>query len=412
MCVNPWVRVPVGAEGEHRRTRADCRTVLVTVPTVAAGTRLLDLAQFLHDDHRVHVLFTIPDTIESWHGTTEFLHDHGGLVIPWAQAVQQHFDLVLAASYTGLERIRGQVLVIPHGASSLMSRRFSRSGGPGALPHAGLSRETLTHRGRLIPSVVALTHDAELAWLRESCPEAVPHAVVAGDICFDRLLASRPLRDDYRRALGLRAGERLVTVSSTWSTESAFGQHPQLYRRLLDALPPRHRLAAVLHPSIWAVYGRWQVRSWLSSCVRDGLLVIPPEEGWRAAIVASDLVVGDHGSVTQYASALGKPVVLAAFPTHAVRPGSLADAVARVAPVLDLDRSLPAQLRRAVNHSAEGDTTVARMISSRPGGAGETLRRAMYDLLRLSEPEHPAIAAPVPAPQPLWPDLHAQRRLS
>lgn len=413
MCVEPWIRAPIGMDAEYRQTRAGCRTVLATVPTIAAGARLLDLAKLLQNDHRINVLFTIPDTIESWHGTAEFLRRQGGLVIPWCQAVQHRFDLVLAASYAGLERVRGPVLVIPHGASSLMSRRYSRSGGPSALPHVGLSRETLTHRGRLIPSIVALTHDAELDSLRRSCPEALPNAVVAGDICFDRMLVSEPLRDEYRRALGVGDGQRLVTVSSTWSTESAFGQHPELCRRLLDSLPDEdYRVGVVLHPSIWAVYGHWQVRSWLASCMRDGLLVMPPEEGWRALLIASDVVIGDHGSTTQYAAAIGRPVALAAFPTHAVRPGSIADAVARVAPVLDMNRPLPPQLKRtAGRHRKLDGAVIARLTSSRPARSAAVLRRAMYELLHLPEPREPAEAPTVPIPRPLWrePDEEARR---
>jgi hypothetical protein len=391
-----WLRGPIGADADQRVTRVGCRTVLVMLPTMTAGTRLLDVVPLFEGDHRVQVVFTVPETTETWHGIHEFAHRHGRLVLPWHQALQHRFDLVLAASYTELERVRGPVVVLPHGATSLMSRKYSRSGGPAAHPHTGLARQTLTHRGRVIPTVLALTHDRELAVLRESCPEALPKAVVAGDICVDRMVASQPLRPTYRRALEVRDDQRLVLVSSTWTPESAFGRHPDLCHRLLMELPSsRHRVALVLHPSVWAVHGRAQIRGWLAPCIRDGLLLIPPEEGWRATAVASDVVIGDHGSTTQYAAAIGRPVVLAAFPGHAVRSGSVADTLAGRAPMLSLDRPIPAQLDAAWcgDHFAE-------LLTARPGRSAAILRHAMYQVLDLVEPAAPAVALPVPAPHP------------
>lgn len=409
----PWVQAPIGLDAEFRLTRAGCRTVLAIVPTVTVGARLLDLALLLEDDHRLTVMFTVPDTVAARHGTAEFLNRQGALVIPWHQAVQHRFDLVLAASYNRLEQLCGPILVVPHGVSCLMSRRYRHSAGPSTSSHSGLARETLMYRGRLVPSVLALTHDSERDWLSQSCPEALPRAVVAGDICFDRLRASTTRRPAYRRALGVRDDQRLVTVSSTWFTDSVFGQHPDLCRRLLDAVPDDYRIALILHPNIWALYGHWQVRSWLASCVRDGLLVTPPEEGWRALVTASDLVVGDHGSTTQYAAAIGRPVALAAFPADAVRRGSVADAVARVSPRLDLNRALLPQVERVAGLSTARVTPeIAELVSSRPGRAGAILRRAMYDQLRLAEPAGPAEVPAAPPPEPLWLDPRIRGRQS
>jgi len=394
-----WIRGPIGLDSERRVTRAGCRTVLVVIPAMAAGTRLRDLVSLLRSDHRVQCLFAVPDGHDAWAGTAEFAAARGGLVIPWHQAVNHRFDLVLAAGYTGLTEIHGRILVIPHGASSLMSRKYSRDAGPHGRPHTGLARETLTSRGKLIPSALGLTHDDDLAALRKSCPEALPVAVVAGDICYDRLVVSASLRDDYRRALGVADDERLVTVSSTWSTASVFGRHPGLCRRLLtEAAGTPYRIALILHPNVWAVHGRGQVTAWMADCVDDGLLVIPPEEGWRATTVASDRVIGDYGSTTQYAAAIGKPVALAAYPERAIRTRSLADRLAKVAPRLDLSRSLLPQLERAEPH-----TRLTKFLTSRPGRSAAILRRTMYDLLELAEPAGEARLGAVPLPEPVAP---------
>ncbi len=368
------------------------------VPTVAAGTRLLDLVALLENDSRLQVVFTVPESGQTWAGTEDFVRRHGGLVVPWHQARQHRFDAVLAASYAGLDPVRGRILVLPHGASSLMSRAYSRSGGPTARPHTGLARETLTQRGRLIPSVLALTHDRELDALRESCPEALPVAVVAGDITYDLLVMSRPMREVYRRGLGLRPDQRLITVSSTWSTDSLYGRHPDLCARLLAELPRDHRVALVLHPSVWAVHGQWQIKTWLADCLRRGLLLIPPDEGWRATMIASDYVIGDHGSTTQYAAAIGLPVLLGTFPDGLIRPGSLADVLAMGVPRLDQNRPLLEQIRQV---TYQKDNGFADLVMSRPGRSAAILRQSVYGLLDLAEPNTEAALRPLPAPVPI-----------
>jgi hypothetical protein len=228
-----------------------------------------------------------------------------------------------------------------------------------------------------VPAAIVLANDDEFALLADACPEAVPRAVVAGDLCLDRLRASLPRRAEYRAAAGVGPDEQLVTISSTWSPRSTFGSRISVYR----AVSRECRAAAVLHPNIWQVHGAWQVRAWLADC--PGLIVVPPEEGWRAMVVASDAVVGDHGSVTQFAAAVGVPVVLAATPP--VRPGSLADLLAGQAPRLDLGKPIVAQAKR-----------VSLTISSRPGEAAVLLRRTCYRLLDLPEPARKCGAEPVP----------------
>uniref|UniRef100_UPI0031DF741C hypothetical protein n=1 Tax=Saccharothrix mutabilis TaxID=33921 RepID=UPI0031DF741C len=370
---------PIGLDAAARITRTGCATVLVVVPHVVAGTRLADLLPLLETDHRVQVLFTVHGAT---HGTEEFVRGLGGHVLPWHQAVGHRFDLVLAASHRGLDELHGPVLALPHGAGALKSRSKPRRGG--TFPVHGLSRDRLVRDGRVLASAIVLAHHDELRVLAEACPEAVPAAVVAGDVCLDRLLASVPYRDHYRRALGVGPDERLVTVSSTWTRHSTFGAHIGLYGALLDR---GERVAAVLHPNVWSVHGSRQVRAWLPREV----LVVPPDEGWRAAVVAADAVVGDFGSTTQYAAAAGRPVSVVPIPDGLLRPGGLADLVYRVAPVVDPDRP---RVEDAVVVPGLADA-----ISSCVGGAGAATRRAVYRLLGLAEPARAVPVSPVGVPR-------------
>ncbi len=394
-----WVNGPVGMGADQRVLHPAARSVLVVVPYVAAGTRLADVLPLIAADHRVTAVFTVPPEPNgsTSQGAEEFVRAMGGLVIPWQQAVHTEFDLVIATSRTGLAQLHGKIVLMSHGGIAHRSFPDARTD---ATSTGSLDRAALTHRGRLLPNVLALPHDAEVAELRESCPEALPAALVAGDVSYDRLMASLPLRGQYREALGVRPAHHLVVVSSSWPPDSTLGWHPRLLDDLITALPRvRYRVAAVLHPNIWHVHGPFQVRAWLADATRRGLLLLPPEEGWRAALAAADVLIGDHGSVTRYGAAIGVPTLVTGSPEQDLRPGSSADLLYRFA-----RRLRPGALAEQVD-SATGGTWQAELdarLTARPGQAARILRSALYRELGLPEPEQPAQPAPVPVPVDLY----------
>jgi hypothetical protein len=401
MTTDLWVRGPVGLDAGTRVTRPRCRAVLVVVPTVTAGTRLLDVISLLETDLRVQLVFTVPHTTEQWHGVEEFVRGLHGLVMPWHQAVSQRFDLVLAASHRHLAEVHGPILLVGHGAGRVKPRRHSRKAGGESERTTGVDRELLTFRGRVLPAVLGLATESEVDLLRERCPEAVPNAVVAGDVCLDRMRASRHLREVYRQALGVTLERRLVVVSTTWFTDSAFGRLPELYRAVVNALPAqRFAVAAVLHPNVWAVHGRRQVTAWLAGAVADGLLLIPPGSGWQATMLAADWVIGDHGSTTGYAAATGCPVTLASR-CEQPQEGSVADVVRTHTLPLDWASPLSGQAEAAWSRVGRLAVAVTRAITSRPDRSAELLRAQMYRLLELSAPAAPAVLPLLPVPRPL-----------
>ncbi|WP_246108151.1 hypothetical protein [Saccharothrix saharensis] len=381
-------------------TRKGCRTVLVVVPHVTAGTRLADLLQLLSGDQRLQVVFTVPSMADAWHGADEYVRRWDGVVLPWEQVVRMRFDLALAASFQQIHRIQAPVVLSPHGVGLVKSRLSPWDDRDGEVPPTlGLSRELVVRDGRIVPAALLLTHEAELARLRDSCPEAVPRAVIAGDLCFDRLRVSRPLRTRYREALGVRRGQQLVVVSSTWSSHSLLGSESDLVARLTTDLPAdRYRVVTAVHPLVWALHGSWQVRSWFADYLDAGHALLPPEDGWRAAVVAADAVIGDHGSVTVYAAALGVPVLMNRSSARDEAPGSVASALRRLAHALD-DRDLTRQLREVRSaHRPGRHAELGALVTSRPGQAAALVRRTAYEILRLPEPARPAPVQPVPLP--------------
>ncbi|MBD0710261.1 hypothetical protein BU197_18335 [Streptomyces sp. CBMA291] len=242
-----------------------------------------------------------------------------------------------------------------------------------------------------------------MARLSRVCAEALPSAVLAGDPCFDRMLAARPYRDRFRRALGVRRGQRLVVLNSTWNPEGFFGSGgqdvlPGLLPRLAAELPADdYRLAAVLHPNIWYGHGPGQIRAWLDRARRAGLLLVDPVRAWRQALLAADLVLGDFGAVSYYAAALGTPVLLAADGEDVLDEEAPLAAFVRRAPRLDPHAPLLPQVRRGIE-GHRPDPAPAGFVTSDPGRSAELLRRHFYALMDLPEPPGPASLEPLPLP--------------
>ncbi|MEV1037232.1 hypothetical protein AB0J01_11165 [Streptomyces sp. NPDC050204] len=419
------VRVPVGDDAARWATRGKCLRVLLVVHNVTAATRLLDVLPLFDDDLRVQLLVTCTGSSAFAAGTAELLADTGVPVLPWEQAVETAVDLVISASFGGqLDAFSGKLAVLSHGvgytkrlATPDTGHRTPDTGsgaGAGApAPVFGLAPPwLLSDRGTPVADALVLSHPEQLERLRSACPRAAPTAVLAGDPCFDRILAARTRRKRFRRALGVRPGQRLVLLNSTWNSESLFGDGTEvpgdgwcggdvvaaLLDRVADEFPvDEYRFAAVLHPNIWHGHGPGQIRAWLDRARRGGMALIDPLTGWRQALLAADAVIGDHGSVTYYAAALGTPVLLGAVPLHALDPDAPISAFMREAPRLDPDASLSAQIGELIrcHRPLPGP---AEFTTSVPGESAARLRRLFYSMMGAPEPDRPASLEPLPLP--------------
>ncbi len=383
---------------EFWMSRPGVKRVLAVVPHVQAGERVFDVLPGLESDLRVQVMLSIPETGYRWAGIDEYVRRLDALVIPWRQAVSTRFDLVLAACTWGVAELDGPVVLMPHGAGSAGSKiAFG-----GDVQRHGLHREHLMRGSDVVPAALALATDDEKLLLAQSCPEALPRSIVAGDPSFDRMLAGRPYRDAYRRALGASPGQRVVVATSTWSRHSLFGTDPTVFFQLVEELPrPEYLVVAILHPFIWHGYSRRQVLAWLARARELGLVVLPPEEAWRAALVAADVVAGDHGSALQYAAGLGVPTLMNTASVAGVRQGSLAELLSRTAAPLRLGHPLAPQVMRAEALTDGERAEVVRAITARPGQALTILRRTCYGLMGLDEPAHGVPVSPARLPEPI-----------
>ncbi|MFC1418121.1 hypothetical protein [Streptacidiphilus cavernicola] len=383
----------LGADAPRWRTFTPERRLLVAARTVTSAVRALEVLPLLvRGDPRVDVVFAYDPGSAFHHGVLDLLHEHRCRVLPWHQIGEADPHLVLSAS-ENLDLPDGDcpLLVLPHGIG--FQKQVPDSRGP-------LTRLSGLVPERLLPRTwLAVSHPDELRQLAALDPRAAERAVELGDPCFERLRAGLGSRPAYRAALGVQDRQRLVVLSSTWGPTSLLGRDPALPSRLLAQLPlDGYRVALVTHPNVSSWHGSWQLDSLQADAVAAGLALVPPTAGWQAAVTAADVLVGDHGSVTLYGAALGRPVLLAAFGSDAV-PGTAGSLLRHTAPHLDPDRPLAGQLASAVHdHRPEQGRRLAERAFGYGEGAVDRLRETLYGLLKLSEPDAlvPRLAFPVP----------------
>ncbi|MFE9092903.1 hypothetical protein [Streptomyces sp. NPDC007264] len=394
---------PALIEQGHWLTVRDCKSVLVVVHTVTFAQRLREVFELLETDLRVQLVFTVaPHAFGT--GVTEFLRSLGITTVPWEEALRAEFDLALAAGSRGVHELRAPVVRISHGAGQIKLLTDVTALAPGERRSPGmLSRRHLLHEGRLVPAAIVYAHARDLEELARSCPEALPVAHVTGDPCVDRIMAGRPGRESYRRALGIGEGQRLVVVTSTWGPASTFGRLDSLLPQLLSQLPGDvYRVAMLVHPNVFAGHGTRQVRGWLSCCQGRGIAVVPPEADWQALLIAADWIIGDHGSLTAYGTLTDATMLLTAGSRREVSASSPAALLSAVAPVVSPLYPLAEQLEYAARLHRPGQYDhVAALLSSAPGQFHRRTRSVVYRMLGLGEPARPPFVAPPPPPPSL-----------
>ncbi|WP_432014751.1 hypothetical protein [Streptomyces cucumeris] len=390
--------MPVGRDAHRWSTFRSERTLVVAARTVTSTVRVLEtLPPLLRGDSRVSVVFAYDPTSAFNAGVLDLLHTAGCRVMPWEQLGHTAPDLILSASENiDVPEADCPVLVLPHGVGFQKFVPDSRSS---ADRLSGVVPDSLLETRR---AWLAVSHPAQEEQLLATHPKAAGRTLLVGDPCFDELVSSRPRRKAYRDALGIAEHQRLVMVSSTWGPTSLLGRHPALLPRLLSQLPyDDYRVGTIIHPNVWSAHGAWQIHTLQAAALDAGLLLMPAIHAWRPALVAADVLIGDHGSVTLYGAAAGTPLLLAAFGGDAV-PGTAVQDMAAAVPRLNTRGDLLQQVEDVVrDHTPERYAAVAEHAFAEPGHALARLRTALYRLLRLPEPPSPPpspLVLPVPDP--------------
>lgn len=389
------------AEGGNWNTFPTKVHVVIAVHTVAAAMRLKDLVGLLDEDPEIGLAYTaVPDRLGD--GVEDLLKKWEVKRLAWEDASGGDYDLAIGASLHRLGDLRAQrTFAIAHGSG--YNKRWPSWAWPGSdekRPTYGLDRDSLLDKARRpVVDALNLSHIDQWETLKRQCPEATNAAMVGGDPSFDRLLVSKPSRQFYRDALGVRDGQTLVAVASTWGQVSLLNRHPDLLMRLLSELPANHKVILTAHPAVWFEHGPRRIRTLLREACRAGLDVIDAGEDWQGLLAAADFLVADHTSVSVYGAASGLPFLLSHFAEDEIDGDSVMAELAKLSPRLDDSVPLLEQLAAAAEAQPEQEKVAKERVSSVPGGSARVLRKKFYQLLEHPEPEREPRVEPVLPPK-------------
>jgi hypothetical protein len=361
---------------------------------------LIDLLPDLLEDRRVQVIFTVMPRQRdpNFDQVMRRLIAHEEVrEIPWKKATEECFDLILTASYEGLlSDLSGPIMILNHGAGVA---KYLALPPDGRLPVGDDASSTTT---------MVLSHSDHRSYYATEQDERV-RFLVAGDPWRDRLCASSHRVDRYRAALAIDGNVRLVAIASTWGEYSLIATNPELPLKLLASLPwDEYRVALMLHPNVWFGHSTWQIRTWLREAVDAGLLLVPPRDAWRGVLVAADAFVGDHGSVLLHAAALELPLAFGCVPNEEMIEGGASAELEANAPRLDPRAPLAPQIDRLiVEHDPVQNRAAVDRVFEHPGESHAILRRAIYELLEMEEPDGPPRVLAVNLPQVLREEVTA-----
>ncbi|MFE2377141.1 translation initiation factor 2, partial [Streptomyces sp. NPDC059398] len=371
------------------------KTVLFAARSATALHRLLDVAPVFAGDNRIgQRRFTLVPGSDFAVDALAAIEHAGAPTIPWAEALRQPHDLIVAASPKGdLDLLTGPLALLPHGAG--FNKSLADEGSDDTA--SGLDPVWLLRDGRPLAELHGLAHPGQVARLAARSPAAAARAAVVGDPALDRMLASLPRRAAYRTALGT-GGRRLIALTSTWGPESLLARRPELPAELTAQLDyDAYQLALILHPNVHSRAGAYDLREALAPALASGMILPRPYEEWASVLVAADGVVTDHGSTALYAAALGTPMAAACDGGGELVPGTpMAELLGRVT-ALDTPATLEAALAA---HSPGTLRALAAPAFAEQGRALGRLRTELYALLDIAPPTSGISARPLPPPTP------------
>ncbi|WP_246886066.1 translation initiation factor 2 [Streptomyces sp. GESEQ-4] len=387
------------ATGDGRRATGDGRrAVLLAARSAVALYRLLDVAPVFAGDDRITRLFTLIPGSDFGVDVLSAIDTIGGRTLPWSEACDRSFDLVLTASPKGdLSLLQGRHVLLPHGAG--FNKSIPDEGSADSA--SGLDPAYLLRVDTATPTALhALAHPDQLARLSSVAPQAARKAKVIGDPTLDRILASLPLRDRYRAALGT-GHRKLLALVSTWGQESLLRRRPDLPARLATQLPyDEYQLALIVHPNERSRLGRYELAELLAPALDAGMILTDAHEEWASVLIAADALVTDHGSTAlYYAAAQERPIVGVGRGGSELIPDSPMDVLLRQIP--ELGSADADALTEALEAYRPGTGRAAAQASfAHQGAALSRLRTELYALLGLSPPPFDAPARLLPPPAP------------
>lgn len=185
-------------------------------------------------------------------------------------------------------------------------------------PHAGFFDELGSYsfgRGRLLTREGRRIYDrlwVTSAWDRELAENEVPEYIGRADVIGcqrrDRIFSLEAARPSTRESIGLATHEKLVLIASTHSGKTLLGEHFDLLTGLISTEIPNTKYHVIIHPFASKNHPG-KLEKILSICAESrGRVQMANQSQLEESLVAADLMISDHGSLSLYYAALNRPL--------------------------------------------------------------------------------------------------------
>jgi len=201
----------------------------------------------------------------------------------------------------------------------------------------------------------------------------------------DLMIEKNKSRDQIRNQFGFNKDDVVVFVLSTWGPYCLFNmigdvllsearQCMDSFKFIINVHPMEHRTKPK-GERVWGKYLRTQQK--------HGFIVHEPNHDWTDSMIACDILISDHTSLSLHGISLNKPVILSPFPIEIIQKGWLTWKLKEFAPCLNIDAS---DLRQKLNWTIEYYPLdklkdLGKEINSYPGKAKELYKKEILDLL-------------------------------
>ena len=366
-----------------RARRPMPRRVLFVAANDLGLRQLLLLREVLAEDTRLRLTVTDSprgaanrDLIGPW------CEQRGFVYLPFRRARWRPWDLMIFADHDDMARFPVNVpkVRISHGifGSKLID----------GVPYR-YDPKWVEYRGKVFYSRMFEPSDYAVECALKHNPRLQGIVVAVGDLSADRLLSLRPERDEIRAGFGCSPDDFVVLLQSTYGATS-------LMESIGNELVPQcvslaaetdFRFILQTHPHHWTgpyaqdhPYGHFL----LDQEGKPGITVIHHDEDWAPYMMASDMVITDHTSLSMTYALLGKPMLFVAVPGTTLIEGNPGERLAQVLPKLSSIENLAVDIERARNEfPREQVAEIAKDILSYPGEAADRIQKEVYGLLGL-----------------------------
>ena len=335
------------------------------------------------DDRLAFTVSDSPRGHQARAGIKEWCEGEDVPYLPFAAARKRVWDLVVFADHDAMDRFPVCVpkVRIPHGigGSKLVDGVPYRHD-----PH------WVEYRGRGFYTRMFEASEYAVRMAVQHNPKLKGVAVAVGDLAADRMLALRPDREDIRTSMGYSESDFVILLQSTYGETSLMESlgRDLISRCVTLAEKTGWRFILQTHPHHWTgpraamhPFGQFL----LDHEDKPAVTVIRGGEDWAPAMVASDMVITDHTSLSMTYALLEKPMLYVDVPGTILVQREPRQRLAEALPKLSAPENLAADLEYARRHFPRDQVAeIAKDILSYPGESASRIREEVYSLLRLN----------------------------